>query len=422
MVKQTKIGQINSIKYITMLLLTIIYLIPSISNIKPVYALYPGSDLGESADKWVGTASKEVELAIAAGKTLLPVTTYGWGAGHQGDWSNNKPAQLDCSSFTDWVYRKGAGVQIGNSWGYTTPAIASESRVSKYWHEDSSLNGVKRGDLIINNGGGHIVMFLGKEGETYITMGCNGTNDAGGVSIVNWMISPLGYISMGKLIEEGSFDKFEDTLKDLKADGKSTETKDAKTSDNTTSNVGNGGDQSKADHTFTLNGYGSITNKEWKEALNNADEYVNNQNPSNDLSNNQKNELNEWIDDYNMNNSSISVKKSHLVITILGFLLMLYSILIMVSYSFDRVGILELSVLSLVTMGRIETAYTSEDSTFLKKKNGSEPKMASFKDIILICILLTGLFTLVISGKIYELGYLIYSLIQSIIQWGNSLH
>lgn len=177
-----------------------------------------------------------------------------------------------------------------------------------------------------------------------------------------------------------------------------------------------------ADDTFTLNGYGSLTEKDWQEQIASAEDYVASLNPEEDFSDNQKGNLSEWIDDYNAKNTSTTVRYTHLGITILGYLILIFDLILTLAYAFDRVGILEISAVEMVTFNKLSSAYAGEDSTFLKRKYSGQVKTIATKDIVVINMLLVGLFTLVVTGQIYVIGYTIYQIIQSIIQWGNSLH
>ena len=177
-----------------------------------------------------------------------------------------------------------------------------------------------------------------------------------------------------------------------------------------------------SDDNFLVNGYGALTAKDWKETIDNAQDYVNNINPEKDLSSTQKTNLNEWIDDYNYKTASTSVRLTHQVITIIAFATLLYGLLLTLGYAFDRVGILEISALSFLTLGKLETAYLKEESTFMMKKQPGVPKYVASKDIIIINLMIVALFTFISTGMIYRFAFLIYQWASIIINFGNSLH
>lgn len=177
-----------------------------------------------------------------------------------------------------------------------------------------------------------------------------------------------------------------------------------------------------ADDNFLVNGYGALTAKDWQETINSAEEYVKNINPEKDLSSTQKTNLNEWIDDYNSKTASTSVRLTHQSITIIAFATLLYGLLLTLGYAFDRVGVLEISLLSLLTAGKLETTYLKEESTFMLKKQPGIPKYVALKDIIIINLMVVALFTFISTGMIYRFAYLIYQWSSMIINFGNSLH
>lgn len=173
---------------------------------------------------------------------------------------------------------------------------------------------------------------------------------------------------------------------------------------------------------FIVNGYGSMTSKEWKENIKSAEEYVKDINPDTDLDSSQKSNLNEWVDDYKTSKDVSTVTYTRLAMSIVGYACLIYALLLSLAFAFDKVGILEISALSLISFGKLDIALYGEDSTFLKKKVYGEPKRMAVKDLIIINLLLVGLFVLIITGALYSISYSIYSICQQIIEWGNSLH
>lgn len=376
-----------------------------------VNALYPGMDQGTKADKWVGKGSKAAEQAIAAGKTLLPITTYWLGAGHGGDYKDPKPKQLDCSSFTDWAYRHGAGVQIGPAYGYTTWDVMANK------HYKKGTNGIKRGDLLLTHNGGHIVIYLGKDPEHGMTfLGCNGTNAAGGVSICYEYpgMGTIGYVDMESLIKDKDFTAVDADLDSLAKDYN----KDGANPDSGTK-FGNGMAMptGPADDSFTVNGYGSLTEKEYLDRTQEISEQLSNQEPTSDFTSEQKKSLNDWEDDYNRQTDVATVSYSHLFFTLLGFGGILYTILLWFAYALDRVGIFEPSFVGMLSFGKWATANPNQEGTYLQEKPSGDIRLLSFKDMSVITSLFIGLFILTSTGVLYTWAYHLYQMIYAVAQF-----
>lgn len=190
---------------------------------------------------------------------------------------------------------------------------------------------------------------------------------------------------------------------------KDEETKDAKTTST---------EQQGADDTFTVNGYGSLTSKDFKEA--NVTDYLPTQEDIDKMSDSQKQTLMEWIADYSNDSKASILKITRVGIMLIGYALVIFTLLILLAYAFDRVGILEFSCVEMITAGNYTTTYTKEEAQELKHSNlGIKPM--DLKSIIMITVLCIGVFVLIVSGKMYYYAYNLYSFIYNISEYMNNI-
>lgn len=181
--------------------------------------------------------------------------------------------------------------------------------------------------------------------------------------------------------------------------------------------------EGKVDNTFTVNGYQTITQKDWDESLAISKKIVKSPDLQNDLNSSQKSNLQDWKDSYNSFNENTIIKYSRMGIGMIALLCLLYAILILIAYSIDRLGLLDFGTVELITGNRMRTAFPDEDSTFFNKTNAqSDEKLITLKDVIIIIIACAGVFAMIMTGQAYHLAYVLYQFSQSIINWGNSLH
>lgn len=206
---KTRVGKSNnnSLKPLGVtLLLSSTFLLASITSIEnsnlvnnplKVYAVMES----DAEDPSIGTASKEIETAIAKGKEFIG-KDYAWGGGH-GDYPDCNGGGLDCSGFVRQAYLQGIGIDIG---GETTHSLAV--KFSKYIISGDKAD---RGDLLFDESKGHIVILLDQESWTHIGSdgGVSGAfctiDPAGGVRISHpyWEGSASQAIDMSAVIEDG---------------------------------------------------------------------------------------------------------------------------------------------------------------------------------------------------------------------------
>lgn len=99
------------------------------------------------------------------------------------------------------------------------------------------------------------------------------------------------------------------------------------------------------------------------------------------------------------------------VISFIGFLLLVYDFLLIVFYVFDRVNsFLNISLVSLITLGRIKVAL-KEDFAELSKEDRKSNGYITLGKFIAIILVIGTLGGLMLSGTI---SYWVYLLIQKV--------
>ena len=383
---------------LTIFLFTLLMFLPLSWGTPYVYAK-GNYDLGEKADKWVGTASKEIEATIQAGKTLMPKTVYLFGGGHNKTppiKTVDSPDNLDCSSFTYWAYIKGAGVDLYGA-EYTTWTVMKDPRTvkGKGWEE------ARRGDLVLTNNNEHIVIFLGMDNGRPVVMGCNGSNPSdGGVSIIySDYTSPTGFLHMDDLIKSGKYTKAEDLrLKNLKVTSSKDSSDSKKDGDKVAVKGGGDMDESNIPKMPKKRDYGESNLPEQAKQL-----------EGDELS-----QLVLWKQEYDASNEVKYIQVIRGVLMAIAIILILYAIAIVLCYVADRSMKLGVGLLAVITGGRLETSLDGR-STF-KDKN-AEFRLVNGKDVTLIVIVLVAISALLFSGSFYWLAEKLVRGVTSVIEY-----
>lgn len=179
-------------------------------------------------------------------------------------------------------------------------------------------------------------------------------------------------------------------------------------------------DSAKPDDTFTVNGYGTINGKDWQETelaskLPTAEDL-------NSLTGSQKNALADWIADYNTSVSGTVLSTVRIAIQIAGYILVAFAIFIVLAYAFDRVGVLDVSAVAMLTNNRMETVYSREDEDFLNKNHAKgTPRGVGTKSIAIIVILALIMAILIFSGQLYYIAYTLYTYAYTFVNWVNTI-
>lgn len=396
-------------KNVLIVLAFIFLLIPTVTVQADFNSQKDPSDMGLEIDKWKGTASKEVETAIEAGKSIYGKTLYKFGSGH-GDANTDAdvPQYLDCSGFTAWAYKKGPGIIFNNLGSiYSTYTIMGSS---KYYVTDMSK--VKRGDLVVCYDGGHVVICLGKEGNDIYQIGANGNDGAGSVSTGKIWGACQGFFDVEAAIRDKAFSKYDKVKPGISAEGSSSsssnESKDGESED-VGGRLVNGG--KVLTDKFIVNGYGSKTKKDWDEID------VSNNLPDativSTLSKTQLTNLQNWTTEYKNTMTDTIITAVRTTVQVIGILFIFLAIAIIFAYLFDRVGIVDFSMLYLLTGGRLYTVYDAESDTFFSKgSKQTASKGVSMRTIAILFLILLTIAILMFTGQLYYYSYKIVNLVQ----------
>lgn len=157
-----------------------------------------------------GTAIQEIEDAIAKGREAVGVGTYVLGGGHgvpYTDASFDFPnVTVDCSSFVAAAYARGGGIDITGEWGAPSARGYLDSPWGTYKRSSLSLDSAERGDLIVNNNGDHVSLYIGQDGDgTHWVMDAVAPEYGIMFRPATWPLDSkiIGIIDMGELIAKG---------------------------------------------------------------------------------------------------------------------------------------------------------------------------------------------------------------------------
>lgn len=162
---------------------------------------------------------------------------------------------------------------------------------------------------------------------------------------------------------------------------------------------------------FIVNGYGSKTKKDWDEAdvsknLPDGSDVAN-------LTSNQRQLLTDWQNDYVTASSIKWITSIRVGIQIIALAIIFVSILLVLAYLIDRLGVLDFSVLYAVSGGKLYTVYeAADDDFFSKKEEGS--RGLSLKGISYLVLVMLLVAILTFTGHIYEFSYWIVVGIQKV--------
>ena len=165
------------------------------------------------------------------------------------------------------------------------------------------------------------------------------------------------------------------------------------------------------DNTFTVNGHWTNVARDWDEfniEPPNASEFYQ------DISRNQRNQLDDWITEVQQAKMLSIIGTIRLAVQLLGLGCILIALLLIFSYLFDRVGVLDFSLLSLVTGGKLTTAYESTDQTFFSRGTVGV-KHVGLSSLLIITLILLTISILIFTGKIYTIIYIISTFVSDFV-------
>lgn len=119
--------------------------------------------------------------------------------------------------------------------------------------------------------------------------------------------------------------------------------------------------------------------------------------------------LDEWKEDVAFRHKNDTHGGIRTAVALLGILLTLYSVLVYIAYQFDVINnIIDVSLLSIITFGRLRISPEFDKSTFMNQPEGGAKgtsktgqKTVVHKDILIICTIGVTIGVLIFSGKLY---------------------
>lgn len=119
--------------------------------------------------------------------------------------------------------------------------------------------------------------------------------------------------------------------------------------------------------------------------------------------------LDEWKEDVAFRHKNDTHGGIRTAVALLGILLTLYSVLVYIAYQFDCINnIIDVSLLSIITFGRLRISPEFDKSTFMSHPEGGAKgtsktgqKTVVHKDILVICTIGITIGVLIFSGKLY---------------------
>lgn len=174
--------------------------------------------------------------------------------------------------------------------------------------------------------------------------------------------------------------------------------------------------QSQVDDTFTVNGYGTVNGKTWDDIKIETPDAAQ---ASQDIQGTQKQELSDWVSEYNSAATLSLIGIARITTQAVGFVLVMFAVAIVLAFAFDRVGVFDVSAVALLTNNKLETAYQSEDSNFLDKRVQGQSKRIVTKDVVIIVLLVLAISYLLFSGYIYMICYKLYYIAQIIVKFAG---
>lgn len=187
--------------------------------------------------------------------------------------------------------------------------------------------------------------------------------------------------------------------------GKDTEAED-KEKQTSTNNKPN------TDDTFTINGFGSTLGKDWDEFDLSKD--IPDSSSIMQLTSAQRQALADWIAESNTSKTATIISSVRTLIQVVGIGLIFLVIALTFSYLFDRVGVLDFSLLALLTGGKLYTVYDTNDDTFFNKQHQGKAKGVGIRSLLIINLIILMLSILIFNGILYEWIYILITFINDL--------
>lgn len=122
--------------------------------------------------------------------------------------------------------------------------------------------------------------------------------------------------------------------------------------------------------------------------------------PFDQLHGNEKESIEKWKAEVEQDKNIGLVSKVRTGTMIVGFGVLILSLVYLVSFVFDRITITEFKAIEYLTKNKLSVSATGE-STFFKGRDAVYPKLINTKDLIVLEVLMIGFSILLFSGAIY---------------------
>lgn len=137
-----------------------------------------------------------------------------------------------------------------------------------------------------------------------------------------------------------------------------------------------------------------------------------------DLSSDETDSLEKWKDENQQFDENTAVTVDRVITMIMGIAMLLFSLVYLVAFVFDRITITEFRAMDFLTKHKLAVSATGE-STFLRGGH-TYPKLVNTRDLVIIEFLMIGVSVLILNGGIFAIISWVVSTIQylqSLITW-----
>lgn len=120
--------------------------------------------------------------------------------------------------------------------------------------------------------------------------------------------------------------------------------------------------------------------------------------------------LEQWKNEVKQDKGFALTKTARVLIMALGIGILMFSLVYLITYMFDKVSFLEFSLFEYLTKGKLAVSHTGE-STFFRGSNTGSPKLLNIRDLVVLQFIMIGVSVLILSGGVfYVLSGFIYGL------------
>lgn len=128
------------------------------------------------------------------------------------------------------------------------------------------------------------------------------------------------------------------------------------------------------------------------------------------LEGHQQESLELWKNEVKNDKQFVVTKTARVITMALGISMLMFSLVYLITYMFDKVSFLEFSIFSYLTKGKLAVSHTGE-STFFRGGGSGNPKLLNVRDLVVLQFIMIGVSVLILSGGIFAiLSGIVYSI------------